>query len=64
VFTQRLKQSGMTWAIEGGQVIVDLRTIWLSQVLDEVHAAYLAGKPLPKLETREGQRAKTTPNAA
>ena len=27
VFTQRLKQSGMTWSLEGGQWIVDLRVI-------------------------------------
>lgn len=48
VFTQRLKQSGMTWEIAGGQVIVDLRTIWLSSVWQEVHSAYLAAKPLPQ----------------
>ena len=54
VFTQRLKQSGMTWEIEGGQVIVDLRTIWLSHVWDEVHGAYLAAKPLLKLGTQQG----------
>src|SRR6266487_1227428 len=32
VFTQRLKCSGMSWTIEGGQVIVDLRVVWLSGV--------------------------------
>src|SRR5947209_3627704 len=30
VFTQRLKQSGMTWGREGGQGIVDLRVVQLS----------------------------------
>lgn len=47
VFTQRLKRSGMSWTIAGGQVIVDLRVIWLSGVWDEVHQQYLASKPLP-----------------
>jgi hypothetical protein len=32
VFTQRLKQSGMTWKLEGGQRIVDLRVIHLSGI--------------------------------
>ena len=64
VFTQRLKQSGMTWEIDGGQVIVDLRTIWLSDVWAEVHGAYLATKPLPELPTQQGQRPRTVPKAA
>lgn len=64
VFTQRLKQSGMTWKIEGGQVIVDLRTIWLSRVWDEVHGAYLAAKPPPGLRTQQEKRPRTPQNAA
>jgi hypothetical protein len=32
VFAERLKRSGMTWGIEGGQVIVDLRVLVLSGV--------------------------------
>lgn len=64
VFTQRLKQSGMTWDIEGGQVIVDLRTIWLSGVWDEVHGAYLAAKPLPEIETQQGKRPQTLQKTA
>jgi hypothetical protein len=64
VFTQRLKQSGMTWKIEGGQVIVDLRTICLSGVWDEVHGAYLAAKPLPETRTQQGQRPSTVHKAA
>jgi hypothetical protein len=47
VFTQRLKRSGMSWTIVGGQVILDLRVIWLSGVWDDVHQRYLASKPLP-----------------
>ena len=47
VFTQRLKRSGMSWTIEGGQVILDLRVLWLSHVWDGVHQRYLAAKPMP-----------------
>lgn len=44
VFTQRLKQSGMTWEVEGGQTIVDLRVVWLSGVWEETHQRYLAAR--------------------
>jgi hypothetical protein len=37
----------MSWTIAGGQVILDLRVIWLSGVWDDVHQRYLASKPLP-----------------
>ena len=47
VFTQRLKRSGMSWTIEGGQIILDLRVIKLSRVWHEVHQRYLASKPMP-----------------
>lgn len=47
VFTQRLKRSGMSWTRAGGQVILDLRVIWLSGVWDEVHRRYLAAQPMP-----------------
>ena len=47
VFTQRLKRSGMSWTISGGQVILDLRVLRLSHVWDEAHQRYLASKPLP-----------------
>jgi hypothetical protein len=63
VFTQRLKRSGMSWTIEGGQVILDLRVVWLSRVWDEVHQRYLASKPMPVTEVnmtkgaRHGQQA-------
>ena len=46
VFAQRLKRSGMSWTIEGGQTILDLRVIWLSGIWDEAHRRYLASKPL------------------
>jgi hypothetical protein len=56
VFTQRLKRSGMSWTISGGQVILDLRVIWLSGVWDDVHGRYLASKPMPvtQVEIVEG----------
>ena len=47
VFTQRLKRSGMSWTRAGGQVILDLRVIWLSGVWDAVHQRYLASQPMP-----------------
>src|SRR5919206_4013657 len=47
VFTQRLKRSGMSWTIAGGQVILDLRVIWLSGIWEHVHQQYLASQPMP-----------------
>ncbi len=47
VCTQRLKSSGMSWTIDGGQVILDLRVIRVSGVGQDVHQRYLASKPLP-----------------
>jgi hypothetical protein len=44
VFTQRLKQSGMNWTVEGGQWIVDLRVVHLSGVWSEVYQSYLGSK--------------------
>jgi hypothetical protein len=32
VFPQPLKQSDMSWDIEGGQVVVHLRVLWLSRI--------------------------------
>jgi hypothetical protein len=48
VFTQRLKQSGMTWTVEGGQVIVDLRVLKLSGVWHEVFRSYQRSRQLPQ----------------
>ncbi len=44
VFTQRMKQSGMTWKVESGQWIVDLRVVHLSGVWSEVYQSYLGSK--------------------
>jgi hypothetical protein len=51
VFTQRLKQSGMTWTVEGGQVIIDLRVLVLSGVWPEAYRAYQQSRPLPEPAT-------------
>ncbi len=48
VFAERLKRSGMTWGIAGGQVIVDLRVLVLSGVWERSYTAYLAARPLPE----------------
>jgi hypothetical protein len=64
VFTQRLKQSGMTWKLDGGQWIVDLRVIQLSGVWSEVYQSYLQAKILPATGTQKGTRAKKSKNAA
>lgn len=51
VLTQRLKQSGMSWAIEGGQVITDLGVIYLSGNWEQVHEAHLSSNLLPDMRT-------------
>jgi hypothetical protein len=42
LFTQRFKQSGMKWSLEGGQVIVDLRAIWISKLWRNVFTRYVS----------------------
>jgi hypothetical protein len=51
VFTQRFKRSGMTWGLEGGEVILRLRLAELSGVWDEVFREYLNHRPLVALAT-------------
>lgn len=48
VFTQRFKRSGMRWNHESGQVILDLRLIYLSGIWDEAFAADLSSRILPE----------------
>jgi len=48
VFTQRFKRSGMRWSHEAGQVILDLRVIYLSRIWDEAFAADLHSRSLPE----------------
>jgi hypothetical protein len=52
VFTQRMKQSGMTWNGESGQWIVDLRVIHLSGVWSEVYQSYLGSKDTLEMGTQ------------
>ncbi len=63
VFTQRLKQSGMTWKLEGGQWIVDLRVIQLSGLWSQVYQAYLQAKTLPGMRT-QGRAQENKPRKA
>lgn len=56
VFTQRLKRSGMRWDKESGQVIVDLRVLYLSGSWRDVVRAELQARPLPqRLERASSQ---------
>jgi hypothetical protein len=64
VFTQRLKQSGMTWKAESGQWITDLRVIHLSGVWTEVYQAYLGLKPTVEMGTQRSTAKKKTSEAA
>ena len=41
VASQRLKQSGMNWGKRGGQVVLDLRVVWLSGVWEMAWDAHL-----------------------
>jgi hypothetical protein len=64
VFTQRLKQSGMTWKLDGGQGIVDLRVIELSGVWSESYRSYLQAKNPPEMATQGHTRAKKSKKTA
>lgn len=64
VFTQRLKRSGMSWTIAGGQVILDLRVIWLSGVWENVHQRYLASQPMPMIQEERANVAQPRQQAA
>jgi hypothetical protein len=50
LFTQRFKQSGMKWSLEGGQVVVDLRVLWISKLWHTVYKTYL--QELPQVQER------------
>lgn len=51
VFTQRFKESGMSWGIEGGSVILTLRLAVMSRVWETVYRQYLTTRPQPTLAT-------------
>lgn len=46
VFTQRFKESGMSWKIDGGQMILNLRLAKLSDVWKAVYREFLNHRPL------------------
>ncbi len=48
VFTQRFKRSGMRWSHESGQVILDLRVVYLSGLWEEAFACDLAARAVPE----------------
>jgi hypothetical protein len=60
VFTQRLKQSGMSWAVTGGQVIVDLRVLKLSGVWQDAFQSYQRSRILPQ-SNKPGSHMRRTP---
>lgn len=64
VFTQRLKRSGMSWTVAGGQIILDLRVIRLSRVWDQVHQKYLASKPMPVAQVKTAKSTQVGKKAA
>ena len=57
LFTQRFKQSGMKWSVEGGQVVVNLRVIWLSRLWSKVYEAYLQQLPQAPKGTKDTPKA-------
>ena len=64
VFTQRFKESGMTWSREGGEVILRLRLACLSGVWDKVYLEYLKNRPLVQVATSLPFSAKTDEKVA
>ena len=64
VFTQRFKESGMSWGIEGGAIILTLRLATMSQVWETVYRNYLASRPLPTLATKQPTTDQCFTNAA
>jgi hypothetical protein len=53
VFTQRFKESGMSWKIDGGQTILVLRLAKLSRVWKTVYREFLNHHPLATLPTNQ-----------
>ena len=48
VFTQRFKQSGMKWTIDGGRPILALRVIHLSGIWEQAREASLKSHTMPQ----------------
>ena len=64
VFTQRFKESGMSWGIEGGAVILTLRLATMSQAWETVYRQYLTTRPQPTLATKTPTGKQCYANAA
>jgi hypothetical protein len=64
VFTQRFKESGMSWGIEGGGVILTLRLAVMSHVWETVYCQYLGTRPRPALATNRPTRNQRNAKAA
>lgn len=62
VFTQRFKQSGMKWGIEGGRAILALRVIALSGIWADVRRARLLCSPRPQPVTAADSSENTSTN--
>lgn len=52
VFTQRFKESGMSWSGDGGQTILTLRTATLSGVWETAYRKHLVDRPLSEVTTQ------------
>jgi hypothetical protein len=64
VFAQRLKRSGMRWHKESGQVIVDLRVLYLSGIWQEVVQKDLQARALPQGVSYQPQARRSRRKAA
>jgi hypothetical protein len=64
VFTQRLKRSGMRWHKESGQVIVDLRVLYLSGIWRDVVQKDLQTRLLPETVSSQPQTTRIRRKAA
>lgn len=64
VFTQRFKESGMSWGIKGGGGILRLRLATLSGIWETVYRRSLASRALPTIATNVPTRNQTWAKAA
>lgn len=64
VFTQRFKESGMSWGIQGGGVILTLRLATMSRVWETVYRQYVTTRPQPTFATNRPQTNQSHPKAA
>jgi len=64
VFTQRFKRSGMRWGHESGQVILDLRVVYLSGLWEEAVARDLAARDVPEPVASAPRRSHPVSDAA